>query len=74
MKPTQGTTLTKGHSNGVKEFGMGRHGFGRSRWDKQNKQVPSQISKLEKFVGNFHSVKFSQLEDFLVSEGYITNG
>jgi hypothetical protein len=62
VKPTQGTTLTKGHSNGVKEFGMGRPSwFGRSRWDKQNKQVPSQISKLEKFVGNFHSMKISWL-------------
>jgi len=47
MKPTQGTTLTKGHSNGVKEFGMGRHGLGDldgTNKTKQNKQVPSQIS------------------------------
>ncbi len=41
MKPTQGTTLTKGHSNGIKEFGMGRHGLGDlDGTNKTNKYLP----------------------------------
>jgi hypothetical protein len=41
MKPTQDTTLTKGHSNGIKEFGMGRHGLGDlDGTNKTNKYLP----------------------------------